>query len=157
MTWFLVVVAGAVGTAARYGIGLAVGPRPFPYATLGINVVGSFLIAFVLVVGAEGRMSAQTTTASAVFVIAPLQSEDRGSGRVVFTAYLWPQTLRALTSRTAASSGIRTLPGTRPSIVGRDTARDRLPAVLMSTAYSSTREQPAGTARQPEAGPQAGG
>jgi len=66
MTWFLVVVAGAVGTAARYGIGLAVGPRPFPYATLGINVVGSFLIAFVLVVGAEGRLSAQSTTALAV-------------------------------------------------------------------------------------------
>lgn len=66
MTWFFVVLAGAAGTAARYGIGLAVGPRPYPYATLGINLAGSFLIGFVLVIGAEGRLSPQTTTALAV-------------------------------------------------------------------------------------------
>lgn len=66
MTWFLVVAAGAAGTAARYGIGLAVGPRTFPYATLVINFAGSFLIGFVLVIGAEGRLSTQTTTALAV-------------------------------------------------------------------------------------------
>ena len=45
---------------------MAVGPRPFPYVTLGINVAGSFLIAFVLVIGGEGRLSDQTTTALAV-------------------------------------------------------------------------------------------
>lgn len=66
MTWFLVVVAGAAGSAARYGIGLAVGPRAFPYATLGINVAGSFLIGLLLAVAAEGRLSPQTSTALAV-------------------------------------------------------------------------------------------
>lgn len=66
MTWFYVVVAGAAGTAARYGIGLAVGARSFPFATLSINVVGSFLIGLVLTLGAHGRLSPQTTTALAV-------------------------------------------------------------------------------------------
>ena len=66
MTWLLVVLAGATGTAARYGIGLAVGPREFPWATLGINVAGSFLIGLVLTMGALGRLSPQTTTALAV-------------------------------------------------------------------------------------------
>jgi CrcB protein len=44
----LVGVAGAAGALARYGIGLAVGPRGFPYATLAINVSGSFLLATLL-------------------------------------------------------------------------------------------------------------
>jgi CrcB protein len=66
MTWLMVVLAGAVGTAARYGIGLVVGPRGFPWATLGINVTGSFLIGLILTMGALGRLSPQTTTALAV-------------------------------------------------------------------------------------------
>lgn len=66
MTWFLVVTAGAVGTAARYGIGLALGSRPFPWGTLVINVSGSFLIGLVLTVGTLGRLSPQATTALAV-------------------------------------------------------------------------------------------
>jgi fluoride exporter len=40
----LVAVAGAGGALSRYWIGLAVGPRSFPWATLGINVSGSFLL-----------------------------------------------------------------------------------------------------------------
>ena len=66
MTWVCVVVAGAAGTAARYGIGLAVGVRGFPFATLSINVVGSFLIGLVLTLGAHGRLSPHTTTALTV-------------------------------------------------------------------------------------------
>ena len=65
MTWALVVVAGALGTAARYSIGLLVGPRELPWATLGINVSGSFLIGLALTVGAE-RLSPPVTTALAV-------------------------------------------------------------------------------------------
>lgn len=66
VTWLLVVLGGAAGAAARYGIGLAVGPQGFPWATLGINVVGSFLIGVVLTVGALGRLGPQATTALAV-------------------------------------------------------------------------------------------
>jgi len=51
----IVFAAGGAGSAARYLVGLAVGPRPFPYATLIVNLVGSFLIAFVLELGALRR------------------------------------------------------------------------------------------------------
>jgi fluoride exporter len=66
MTWLLVILAGAAGTAARYSIGLAVGAREFPWATLGINVAGSFLIGLVLTAGTLGRLHPQTTAALAV-------------------------------------------------------------------------------------------
>ena len=44
----VVAVAGAAGAATRYGIGRAFGPRTFPWATLVINVTGSFLLGVVL-------------------------------------------------------------------------------------------------------------
>jgi CrcB protein len=49
----LVAIAGAVGALSRYGIGVAVGVRSFPWATLGINIAGSYLLGLVLVVGAR--------------------------------------------------------------------------------------------------------
>lgn len=39
---------GGAGCVARYLVALAVGRRAFPYATLIVNLVGSFLIAFIL-------------------------------------------------------------------------------------------------------------
>ena len=57
----LVGIAGAFGALARYGIGLAVGSRPFPWATLGINLSGSFLLGFVLAFGIERGWSETTT------------------------------------------------------------------------------------------------
>jgi len=44
--------AGAAGAIARYGVGVAFGTRSFPWATLGINVLGSFLLGAVLTLGA---------------------------------------------------------------------------------------------------------
>lgn len=46
---------GGAGSVARYLVGLAVGPRGFPYGTLIVNLVGSFLIAFVLELGVLRR------------------------------------------------------------------------------------------------------
>jgi fluoride exporter len=40
--------AGGAGSLARYLVGVAVGRRDFPCATLIVNLVGSFLIAFIL-------------------------------------------------------------------------------------------------------------
>ena len=45
--------AGGLGSVARYGVGLWLGQRDFPYATLIVNVVGSFLIAVVVELAAR--------------------------------------------------------------------------------------------------------
>ena len=47
----LVALAGAAGALTRYGIGTAVGTRDFPWSTLGINLVGSFVLGFLLRMG----------------------------------------------------------------------------------------------------------
>jgi len=39
--------SGGVGCVARYLVGQAVGRRGFPFATLIVNLLGSFLIAFI--------------------------------------------------------------------------------------------------------------
>ncbi len=61
MTVLLVAVAGAAGSVARYGIGVAVGARAFPWSTLGINLVGSFALGSLLEV-ARSRGWPDTTT-----------------------------------------------------------------------------------------------
>jgi CrcB protein len=46
---FLIVCgAGALGCGARYLVSLWIGSRAFPYATLAVNLAGSFAIALVL-------------------------------------------------------------------------------------------------------------
>jgi CrcB protein len=54
MRWFLICLGGAIGTAARYGTALwaaAAFGTAFPFGTLLVNVVGSFLLAFIVQVG----------------------------------------------------------------------------------------------------------
>lgn len=49
MTRFLIVCgAGGLGCGIRYLIGLWIGARSFPYATLAVNVIGCFLMALVM-------------------------------------------------------------------------------------------------------------
>src|SRR6516164_8783479 len=54
--FLLVCLGGAVGTAARYLLGLsiqaALGPT-FPFGTLTVNLVGSFLISLLMFLGVD--------------------------------------------------------------------------------------------------------
>lgn len=49
MTLLMVTAAGAAGVAARYGISSAVHGDLLPWATVGINVLGSFLLGLLIV------------------------------------------------------------------------------------------------------------
>jgi CrcB protein len=59
-------LAGAAGAITRYGVGRAVGARTFPWATLSINVVGSFLLGVLLAGPGSTRWSTTVTTALGV-------------------------------------------------------------------------------------------
>ncbi|MGH9152878.1 MAG: fluoride efflux transporter FluC [Acidimicrobiales bacterium] len=65
----LVALGGAAGALVRYGIGLRVGGRAFPWATLAVNLSGCFLLALVLGGLGPARWSPSTTTALAVGVL----------------------------------------------------------------------------------------
>lgn len=41
-------MAGAAGALSRYGLAAWIGPRSFPWATLGVNLAGSFALGLVL-------------------------------------------------------------------------------------------------------------
>ena len=62
--FLLVCVGGAVGTAARYLVATAA-PRlfgtSFPYGTLAVNVVGSFLLGVIMHVGLTTTLISPTT------------------------------------------------------------------------------------------------
>src|SRR5438094_10268930 len=66
MKVFMLAVAGATGALTRYGIGVAVGVRSFPWATLGINLTGSFLLGLILTAGIERGWPETTTVPIAV-------------------------------------------------------------------------------------------
>jgi CrcB protein len=59
-------VAGAAGAISRYLIGLAFGAQRFPWATLSINISGSFVLALIVTVATERRWSADVATAITV-------------------------------------------------------------------------------------------
>jgi CrcB protein len=86
----LIALAGAVGALCRYGIGTAVGVRTFPWATLGINVAGSFALGLLLHAAllrhwpdttviplAVGFLGAFTTFSTFSFETAELLRDDR--------------------------------------------------------------------------------
>ena len=45
--------AGALGVLARYGVATAVGPTTFPWATLAINLLGSFALGVLVVLATD--------------------------------------------------------------------------------------------------------
>lgn len=54
-------LAGAAGVLCRYGIGVAIGGRSFPWTTLGINLTGSLLLGFVVAFSTERGWSSAST------------------------------------------------------------------------------------------------
>jgi CrcB protein len=66
VTTLWIALAGAAGAVTRYRIGLAVGVRSFPWATLAINLTGCFVLAVILTGPGSARWSPTTTTALAV-------------------------------------------------------------------------------------------
>jgi CrcB protein len=66
MQFVAVAAAGAVGAVLRWRIGLAFTTRSFPWPTLGVNLAGSFLLAFLLAGPATTRLSDTTTIAISV-------------------------------------------------------------------------------------------
>jgi CrcB protein len=90
----LVGLAGAAGALSRYAIGLAIGVRSFPWATLGINVTGSFVFGLVLTTAAERRWSTTVTTPLVVGFLGAYTTFSTFS----FEAYLLARTNRAGTA-----------------------------------------------------------
>jgi fluoride exporter len=72
-------IAGALGAIARYAIGINIDQSRFPWATLGINLFGSFLLGVFLTM-ALGRLSVSIMTPVAVGLI---------GGFTTFSTFAW--------------------------------------------------------------------
>jgi CrcB protein len=92
----LVGLAGAAGALSRYGIGLAVGVRSFPWSTLVINVTGSFLLGVVLTVATARRWSPDVSTPIAVGFL---------GAYTTFSTFTWEGLTLGRTDRLPAAVG----------------------------------------------------
>lgn len=63
MKYLWVALAGAAGAVTRYAIAVAFGTQIFPWATLGVNITGSFLVGFVVTLATERSLSPELATA----------------------------------------------------------------------------------------------
>ena len=79
MRFVWVGVGGAVGSIMRYAIGLTTRQSLFPWATLAINISGSFVLGLFLTWGL-GRLSPAITTPIAVGVL---------GGFTTFSTFAW--------------------------------------------------------------------
>ena len=93
----LIGVLGAAGALSRYWVGLAVGVRAFPWATLAINLTGSLALGFVLKLGldrgwsegvvvpiAVGFLGAYTTFSTFSYETFTLARTDRLTAAVTY-------------------------------------------------------------------------
>lgn len=79
MRFLWVGLGGALGSVARYAIGLSVDQSHFPWATLGINLSGAFVLGLFLTLGL-GHLSEAVTTPIAVGVL---------GGFTTFSTFAW--------------------------------------------------------------------
>ena len=79
MRYVLVGLGGAVGTVARYAIGQRVDQSHFPWATLGINLAGAFVLALFLTLSL-GHLSVEVITPLSVGVL---------GGFTTFSTFAW--------------------------------------------------------------------
>lgn len=117
MRALLVAMAGAAGASCRYGIGLAVGVRTFPWATLGINLAGSFVLAALLTAGAERGWSQDVTVPLAVGFLGAFTT---------FSTFSWETYTLARTDRVGAAAayvGLSLVGGVLAAAAGYAAAR----------------------------------
>jgi CrcB protein len=79
MRYLWVALGGALGTVARYAISLNVDQSHFPWATLGINLSGAFILGLFLTLGL-GHLSVAVLTPIAVGVL---------GGYTTFSTFAW--------------------------------------------------------------------
>ena len=93
MRYLWVGLGGAAGSVARYAIGLRVDQSHFPWATLGINVSGSFILGLFLTL-ALGNLSVAVITPVAVGVL---------GGFTTFSTFAWEGFTHARSGRTGVA------------------------------------------------------
>jgi len=84
MTALLVAVGGATGALARYGIGTLVSTDRLPWATVAINVTGSFLLGLLIATG--GWFSEEARTGLAVGLLGGFTTFSAFSADLYFEA-----------------------------------------------------------------------
>jgi CrcB protein len=94
----LIAVFGSLGALSRYGVGQAVGTHDFPWATLGINIVGAFVLDLVLTAGPShlsddlvaglgtGFLGAFTTFSTFGYETTHLLRDDRPTAAATYVA-----------------------------------------------------------------------
>jgi CrcB protein len=103
MRFVWVGLGGAVGSVIRYSIGLLPSKSPFPWATLAINISGSFILGL-FVTWALGRLPISVITPISVGVL---------GGFTTFSTFAWEGLFLSRTGRSELAVGYLVL-----SVVG---------------------------------------
>lgn len=93
MRYLWVGLGGALGSVARYAIGIRVDQSNFPWATLGINLSGAFALGLFLTL-AIGRLSVAVATPVSVGVL---------GGFTTFSTFAWEGFSNARSGRTGVA------------------------------------------------------
>jgi len=117
MKMALVGVAGAVGAMSRYGIGITIGTRSFPWATLSINLAGSFLLGLLVATGSARDWDSMATVPLTVGFV---------GGFTTFSTFCYEAFDLLRTDRPGAAAAyitISTIGGTAAAALGYLTGR----------------------------------